>query len=88
MKTSKITLENIKYSDGWMDLVYDLFQENIQKEFPDEDIAHDKLHEKANLIFEYGEYANLEIKVDENLNIIGGKIFPFKPEEYEKTRNT
>lgn len=29
-------------------------------------------------VFEYDEYLNATIIVDENLNIIGGKIHPFK----------
>lgn len=40
MKTSKITLENIKYSDGWMDLAYDLFQDKINEQYSDEDEAY------------------------------------------------
>lgn len=78
MATSKIDLEMIKISDGWMDLSYDLFQDKINEQYSDEDEANVKLHEKANKIFKYGEYANLEIEVDENLNIIGGRIIPFK----------
>lgn len=31
-----------------------------------------------NDLFEYGEYLNAEFEVDENLNIVRGKIFPFK----------
>lgn len=78
MKTSTIDLEMIKISDGWMDLSYDLFQDKINEQYSDEDEANFKLHEKANKVFEYGEYANLEIEVDENLNIVGGRIIPFK----------
>ena len=72
-----------------MGLIYDIFKEKYENEglCINEDDLHDKLHDKAKSIFEYGEYANLEIEVDENLNIIGGKIFPFKPEEYEKIRS-
>ena len=77
MKTSTVELENIKYSDGWMDMIYDLFQEKFEAEY-DEDEAHDKINEKANSVFEYGEYGNIEIIVDENLNIVGGRIIPFK----------
>jgi hypothetical protein len=29
-------------------------------------------------IFEHGEYGTIEIEVDHNLNIIGGKVIPFK----------
>lgn len=59
-KTSTITLSNIKDSDGWFELGNDL------------GLSHKQIYK----IFEYGEYANIEIEVDENLNIIGGKIIP------------
>lgn len=78
MKKSSITLQSIKDSDGWMDLGYDLFKDQIDSQYADEDEAHDKLHEKVNSIFEYGEYADIEIEVDSDLNIIGGRIIPFK----------
>lgn len=58
----KITLKNIKDSDGWMELANDLGYTN----------------EEAYKIFEYGEYANLTIEVDKDLNIVGGKIHRFK----------
>jgi hypothetical protein len=30
-------------------------------------------------LFQYGEYINcLEVEIDENLNVIGGKLIPFK----------
>lgn len=37
------------------------------------------LEDKVYDIFEYGEFGSIEIIVDENLNIVGGKIIPFKP---------
>jgi len=36
------------------------------------------LEDKVYDIFEYGEFASFEIIVDENLNIVGGKIIPHK----------
>lgn len=60
MKKATITLESIKCTDGWFELGIDL------------GFSHDKI----NKIFEYGEYGNIEIEVDEKLNIIGGKIIP------------
>lgn len=33
---------------------------------------------KRRKFFEFGEYANLEIEVDENLNIVGGRFLPYK----------
>lgn len=31
---------------------------------------------KIGKIFEYGEYGSIEIEVDENLNIVGGRVIP------------
>jgi hypothetical protein len=62
MRTAKITLYNIKESDGWFQLCSTLF--------PNEEGENEKCYE----MFKYGEYGTLEIIVDENFNIIGGKI--------------
>ena len=77
MKTAKVTLNSIKDSDGWMELAHTLKFEQFQKENPglDEDELSDKFYTEIVLKkFEYGEYANIEIEVDENFNIVGGKI--------------
>lgn len=44
--------------EGWGDVVQEL-------ELSDE---------KADQYFEYCEYASIEIEIDENLNIIGGRV--------------
>ena len=62
MKTAKTRINNIKDSDGWFELGTKL------------GFAQNQIYS----IFEYGEYANIEIVVDENLNIVGGKIIPHK----------
>jgi len=59
-KTATIRLNDIKESDGWFELAHDLGMTEKQ----------------TYKTFEYGEYGNIEIIVDENLNIIGGKIIP------------
>lgn len=59
-KTATIHFNNVKSSDGWMELANDL---GIPRK-------------RANEIFEYGEYGDFYIEVDENLNIVGGKIIP------------
>ena len=61
-KTASISLDNVKNTDGWFELGTMLGLS----------------HEEINRIFEYGEYANFTIEVDENLNIVGGKIHPHK----------
>ena len=58
MKTHTIRLYDIKDPDGWGELIYDL---KLKKDVR-------KKH------FEYSEYASIEIEVDENLNIISGRI--------------
>ena len=57
-KTAEITLENIKDSDGWYELANDLGLSE----------------EETYKTFEYGEYGTITIVVDENLNIVGGRI--------------
>ena len=49
-------------SDAWHELGGDL------------GFTYDKIRD----VFEYGEFANLQIVVDENLNIVGGRIIPHK----------
>jgi hypothetical protein len=67
MKTATIKLESIKETDGWFELAYSLGYK--EKEIYD--------------IFEYGEFADLTIEVDENLNIVGGKIHRHKSKKNE-----
>lgn len=62
MKTAEITLDSIKCTDGWYEM-------GLELGFKEEEIYD---------IFEHGEFATLTIEVDENLNIIGGKIHRHK----------
>jgi len=81
MKTAETKLTTIKDSGGWADLIYELRFDEFAKNNPtlDKDELADKFYtEITSKVFEYGEYADLEIVVDENLNIVGGKILPFK----------
>lgn len=58
MKTAKIILTNIKDPDGWQELA-------------------EALGLSANArkkFFEFGEYASIEIVVDADCNIVGGRI--------------
>ena len=45
--------------EGWGELIYELGLSE----------------EKADKFFEFGEFASIEIEVDEDMNIVGGKIF-------------
>jgi len=72
MKTAKITLEDIK-SESWGELGYDLFGNLLG-----DDMDEQNTYNKISSIFKYGEIGNIEIEVDEELNIIGGRIIPLK----------
>jgi len=67
-KTGKISLQTIKSADGWGEVGTALGF--------DED--------KIRNVFEYGEFADLEIIIDENLNIVGGRVIPFKNNWHSK----
>lgn len=60
LKTAKITLEDIKDTDSWFGLGTEL------------GLTEKQIYKT----FEHGEYGKVQIIVDENLNIIGGKIIP------------
>jgi len=77
MKTAKIILSSIKDSDGWMELVHTIKFEQFEKEHigMDEDDITDRFYNEIVVKkFEFGEYADIEIIVDEDFNIVGGKI--------------
>lgn len=77
MKTEKIVLRSIKDPDGWSQLAFNLRFDKFKKDNPNlsEDELHDKFYELViSQKFEWGEYADIEIIVDENFNIVGGKI--------------
>ena len=59
-KTATMNFDTIKDSDGWYELGINL------------GLNEKKIYET----FEHGEYGAFQIIVDEDLNIIGGKIIP------------
>lgn len=67
MKTAKMVIDNHKSPDGWNEMLYTLGLYSEDEESP--------LVERY---FDFGEYASVEIEVDENLNIIGGRFLPRK----------
>lgn len=75
MKASKIILTEVKAQE-WAELGWDLFGWDT-----DDDYDIEFINNKINSIFEYGEFANIELIIDSKLNIIGGKIIPFKNNE-------
>lgn len=77
MRTERITLKSIKDSDAWVDLAFKLKFDNFRIENPD--LTEDELLEKfhSEVIYEkfrHGEYADIELVIDENFNIVGGRI--------------
>ena len=77
-KTAKISFDNLKDPDGWNELIHELKWNKFEAEHPDLD--EDELCEKfykeiVSKTFQYGEFGAIEIEVDEDLNIVGGKVF-------------
>ncbi len=60
MNKIKIKLEMLKEPDLWWDV-----REGL-------DMSDDTFYH----YFEYGDYGAIEIEIDENLNIVGGKFIP------------
>ena len=82
MKSVTIQIDSIKNSDAWTSLAFELKYEQFKKEHPEldeeedlPDLFYKNVIEKY---FQYGEYANIELVIDENFNIIGGKIIELK----------
>lgn len=78
IKTAKISLTQVKDSDGWGDLAHELLYEKYKKENPtldEEEELPDSFYENiTSKKFKYGEFADLEIIVDQDFNIVGGTI--------------
>lgn len=69
VKTAKFTITNHKDSDGYFELCSDLFgsdNDDLNEEPTSNEICYKW--------FEYGEYGKFELIIDENMNIIGGKV--------------
>lgn len=78
MKTHKMTFNGVKSSDGWAELTNVLRFEKFKNEHPDldEDELHEEFYKRVtSKLFTYGEYGSFEIIVDEDFNIVGGRIF-------------
>jgi len=60
LNTASIDIDNVKDSDGWASLGFELGYE----------------YETISKIFQWGEYGSATLIVDKNLNIVGGSINP------------
>jgi len=79
--TTTIKLDQIKESDGWHELAHELKFNKIKEQ--NKDIDEEELLDKfytdvVNKYFKYGEFADISITVDDNFNIVGGKIHEIK----------
>lgn len=70
MKTTKIIIEDYK-DTSISEVIYDLFPSQSKDD-------NERLDNQIYKVFQYGEFLNMEVEVDENLNIVGGRIIPFK----------
>ena len=71
-KTAKIYLNEIKDSDGWHQLLHELGLITTDGEGNDTSTPANK--ELVRKHFQWGEYASLELEIDEDLNVVGGRI--------------
>ena len=72
-----MTFNSIKDSDGWMELAHTLLFDKFKKEHSnlnDDELSDKFYNEIVSKKFKYGEFGDFEIIVDENFNIVGGKI--------------
>lgn len=77
IKTEEIKIESYKDSSGWTDLAHTLLFDSFKNKHHDldEDEVMDLFYTNiVSKMFQYGEFATLTIEVDENFNVIGGKI--------------
>jgi len=58
--TATIVLSSVKDPDGWGEIIHELGLSEA----------------KARKFFEFHEYASLEIEIDADMNIVGGRVLP------------
>jgi hypothetical protein len=57
-KTATVVLDSVKEPDAFGELIHELGLSDA----------------KASKYFEFGEYAAFELEIDEDMNVIGGKV--------------
>jgi len=80
MKTTKLVINTYK-DTSLSEIAFELFFDKFKSEHSnlEEDELNDKFYnDVVSKIFEWGEYVNLEIEIDENLNVVGGRLIPFE----------
>lgn len=78
LKTAKIVLNTLKDPDAWRDLSHELLFEQFRNTHPalEDAVLNEKFYKEIIYKkFRCGEYANIELEIDENFNVVGGKIF-------------
>lgn len=74
MKTTKIVLDSLKEPDKFQELCVDLGLIQYNEIWA----GDPKVSPLVDKFFDCGEYASIEIEVDENLNIVGGRFLPVR----------
>lgn len=74
-KTTKIIITEYK-DPNLQENIWELYDKEVPIHKAEEHA--DKIYQRQQAIFQYGEFMNAEIIVDKNLDIVGGKIIPFK----------
>jgi hypothetical protein len=79
-RTATMYLGSIKDPDGWQELLFELIPlaPEEQEEWDENHPNEKRRQELSKRFFEFGEYANVELVFDENLNIVGGRLVPLK----------
>jgi len=79
-KTKTIIIDNIKMPDGWSELVWELKFDEYKKTHQELDVEEELpdafYKDVISKMFKYGDFGKIEITVDEEFNIIQGKVIP------------
>jgi hypothetical protein len=78
MKTITITLIDVKGTDIWSEVLFSAIplKEGVEEEEEEDPETLARREALSERYFQYGEYANLELTIDESMNIVSGRIIP------------
>lgn len=80
-KTVTMKLDSIKDSDAWYEMINDLLWNRFKEENPEldeEELSNKFYREKVKEWFRFGEFGSLEVVINEDMNIVGGRVVPCK----------
>jgi hypothetical protein len=78
-KTATITLDSVKDPDGWPEVISGLGLRTYDEE--GEDVSSKERQDFVGRHFPWDEYADLELVIDEDLNVVGGRVIPCREAE-------